>query len=73
MYERAVDFYGDDHMDKRLFIAFAKFEEGHKEHERATAIYKFALEQMSKTKRLNCTNLHHTSEKNSENVMQLKM
>nr|SVE74036.1 EOG090X01R1 [Daphnia barbata] len=50
VYERAVDFYGDDHMDERLFIAFAKFEEGQKEHERATAIYKFALEHMSKDK-----------------------
>lgn len=50
MYERAVDFFGDDHMDEKLFIAFAKFEEGQKEHERATAIYKFALEYMSKDK-----------------------
>ena len=50
VYERAVDFYGDDHLDEKLFIAFAKFEEGQKEHERATAIYKFALEHMSKDK-----------------------
>lgn len=50
VFERAVDFYGDDHMDERLFISFAKFEEGQKEHERATAIYKFALEHMSKDK-----------------------
>lgn len=50
VYERSVDFYGDDHMDERLFIAFSKFEEGQKEHERATAIYKFALEHMSKEK-----------------------
>jgi crooked neck len=50
VYERSVDFYGDDHMDERLFIAFSKFEEGQKEHERATAIYKFALEHMSKDK-----------------------
>ena len=50
VYERAVDFFGDDHMDEKLFIAFAKFEEGQKEHERATAIYKFALEHMSKDK-----------------------
>lgn len=37
-------------MDERLFNAFAKFEEGQKEHERATAIYKFALEHMPKEK-----------------------
>lgn len=50
VFERSVDFFGDDHMDEKLFIAFAKFEEGQKEHERATAIYKFALEHMSKDK-----------------------
>ena len=50
VFERAIDFFGDDHMDEKLFIAFAKFEEGQKEHERATAIYKFALEHMSKDK-----------------------
>nr|CAG4646064.1 EOG090X01R1 [Macrothrix elegans] len=50
VYERAIDFFGDDLMDERLFIAFAKFEEGQKEHERATAIYKFALDHMSKDK-----------------------
>lgn len=50
MFERAVDFFGDEHMDERLFIAFAKFEEGQKEHERATAIYRYALEHMSRDK-----------------------
>jgi crooked neck len=53
VFERSIDFFGDDHMDERLFIAFAKFEEGQKgqkEHERATAIYKFALEHMPKEK-----------------------
>jgi len=50
VYERAVEFYGDDYMNEKLFIAFAKFEEGQKEHERASAIYKFALENMSKDK-----------------------
>ena len=50
VFERSIDFFGDDHMDERLFIAFAKFEEGQKEHERATAIYKFSLEHMPKEK-----------------------
>lgn len=50
VYERAVEFYGDDLMDEKLFIAFSKFEEGQKEHERASAIYKFALENMPKDK-----------------------
>ena len=31
IYERAVDFFGEDNMDEKLLIAFAKFEEGQKE------------------------------------------
>ena len=50
MHEQAINFFADEHMDERLFIAFAKFEEGQKEHERATAIYKFALDHMPKEK-----------------------
>lgn len=31
VYERAVTFFGDDNIDERLIIAFAKFEEGQQE------------------------------------------
>lgn len=31
MYERAVEFFGEEILDEKLFIAFAKFEEGQKE------------------------------------------
>ncbi len=31
IYERAVDFFGEDNMDEKLLIAFAKFEEAQKE------------------------------------------
>lgn len=31
VYERAVEFYGDDNMDESLFIAFARFEENQRE------------------------------------------
>lgn len=31
VYERAVEFFGDEHMDERLYVAFAKFEENQKE------------------------------------------
>lgn len=34
IYERAVDFFGDDYLDEKLFMAFAKFEETHREHDR---------------------------------------
>eukprot|EP00057_Strongylocentrotus_purpuratus_P011966 XP_011666440.1 PREDICTED: crooked neck-like protein 1 isoform X3 [Strongylocentrotus purpuratus] len=47
VYERAVAFY-EDHMDEKLYIAFSKFEERQKEHERAKVIYKYALDNMDK-------------------------
>lgn len=31
VYERAVEFYGDDNLDESLFIAFARFEENQRE------------------------------------------
>lgn len=31
VYERAVEFFGEDNIDERLVVAFAKFEEGQKE------------------------------------------
>jgi predicted transglutaminase-like cysteine proteinase len=31
VYERAVEFFGEDNMDEKMLIAFAKFEEGQKE------------------------------------------
>lgn len=31
VYERAVEFFGEDHMDENLYVAFAKFEENQKE------------------------------------------
>ncbi|XP_065844556.1 crooked neck-like protein 1 isoform X2 [Oscarella lobularis] len=48
VYERACDFFGDENMDERLYVAFAKFEERQKEHERARAIYKYALDRIPK-------------------------
>lgn len=48
IYERAVEFYGDDHLDEKLYIAFAKFEENQKEHDRSRVIYKYALDHIPK-------------------------
>lgn len=31
VYERAVEFFGQEHVDENLFVAFAKFEETQKE------------------------------------------
>ncbi|XP_066602269.1 protein crooked neck [Prorops nasuta] len=48
VYERAVNFYGDESLDEKLYIAFAKFEEGQREHDRARVIYKYALDHIPK-------------------------
>ena len=31
VFERAVEFFGEEHVDERLFVAFARFEEMQKE------------------------------------------
>jgi len=31
VYERAAEFFGDEQLDDKLFLAFAKFEEGQRE------------------------------------------
>lgn len=46
--ERAVDFFGAEYMNERLYVAFAKFEEKQKEFERARVIYKYPLDRISK-------------------------
>ena len=48
VFERAVEYFGEDHMDERLFTAFAKFEENCREYERARTIYKYALDLIPK-------------------------
>ncbi|NXL79925.1 CRNL1 protein, partial [Leptocoma aspasia] len=48
LYERAVEFFGEEHMDEHLYVAFAKFEENQKEFERVRVIYKYALDRIPK-------------------------
>ncbi|MBN3273426.1 CRNL1 protein, partial [Polyodon spathula] len=48
VFERAVEFYGEDIMDEQLYVAFAKFEEKQKEFERVRVIYKYALDRIPK-------------------------
>ncbi|CAK9294838.1 unnamed protein product [Gordionus sp. m RMFG-2023] len=48
IYERALNFFGDQNLNSRLCIEFAKFEERCKEHERVRVIYKYALETLPK-------------------------
>lgn len=46
----AVETLGDDFVDEKLFIAYARFEAKLKEYERARAIYKYALDRLPRSK-----------------------
>ena len=46
----AVEALGEDFMDEKLFIAYAKYETKLKEYERARAIYKYALDRLPRSK-----------------------
>jgi crooked neck len=54
---------GDEFMDEKLFMAYAKFEARLKELERARAIYKFALDRMPRSKSVNLHKAFTTFEK----------
>jgi crooked neck len=63
VYGTAVTTLGDDFMDEKLFMAYAKFEARLKELERARAIYKFALDRMPRSKSVNLHKAFTTFEK----------
>ncbi|CAK8693276.1 unnamed protein product [Clavelina lepadiformis] len=48
VFERAVEFYGEDNLEADLFVGFARFEERQKEHDRARVIFKYAIERIDK-------------------------
>jgi crooked neck len=50
IFDQALQFLGDEHLNQKLVIAFAKFETRQREYERARAIYKYALERLPKDK-----------------------
>ncbi|XP_054154113.1 crooked neck-like protein 1 [Oppia nitens] len=50
VYEKSIEFFGDEYCDETLFMAFAKFEENHREYDRVRVIYKYALDQLSSDK-----------------------
>ncbi|KAL2122550.1 hypothetical protein VTJ04DRAFT_3005 [Mycothermus thermophilus] len=54
---------GDDEVDERLFIAFARFEARQKEYERARAIYRFGLDNLPRSKSMNLHAQYTTFEK----------
>jgi crooked neck len=63
VYGTAVTTLGDEFMDEKLFMAYAKFEARLKELERARAIYKFALDRMPRSKSVNLHKAFTTFEK----------
>jgi len=59
----AVEALGDDFMDERLFIAYARYEAKLKEYERARAIYKYALDRLARSKSIALHKAYTTFEK----------
>ena len=50
VYGVAIETLGEDFMDEKIFMAFARFETKLKEYDRARAIYKLALDSMARSK-----------------------
>ncbi|KFA63701.1 hypothetical protein S40285_08787, partial [Stachybotrys chlorohalonatus IBT 40285] len=59
----AVETLGDDYVDEKLFIAYARFEAKLKEYERARAIYKYALDRLPRSKSMILHKAYTTFEK----------
>lgn len=59
----AVEALGDDFVDERLFIAYARFEAKLKEYERARAIYKYALDRLPRSRSMILHKAYTTFEK----------
>ncbi|GAP92399.1 putative cell cycle control protein [Rosellinia necatrix] len=63
VYGAAVEALGDEFVDERLFIAYARFEAKLKEYERARAIYKYALDRLPRSKSMGLHKAYTTFEK----------
>ncbi|CAO3674233.1 unnamed protein product [Umbelopsis vinacea] len=50
IYQQAVEFLGEEHIDQKVLVAFAKFEIKLKEFDRARVIFKFGLDRLPKSK-----------------------
>ena len=46
----AIEALGDEFMDEKLFMAYARFEAKLKEYDRARAIFKYALDRLPRSK-----------------------
>uniref|UniRef100_A0A914WDT6 Crooked neck-like protein 1 n=2 Tax=Plectus sambesii TaxID=2011161 RepID=A0A914WDT6_9BILA len=63
VYERGLDYFGEENMDERLLIAFAQFEERQKEHERARVVYRYALDNLPKERTVDVFKFYTIHEK----------
>ncbi|KAK6495370.1 NineTeen Complex (NTC) component [Arthrobotrys musiformis] len=63
VFTAAIEHLGDEFIDEKLFIAFARFETKLKEFERARALYKFALDRLPRSKSQQLYNNYTTFEK----------
>jgi crooked neck len=63
VYGAAIEMLGEDFMDEKLFVAYAKFEAKLKEYERARAIYKYALDRLPRSKSMALHKAYTTFEK----------
>ncbi|XP_022652695.1 crooked neck-like protein 1 [Varroa jacobsoni] len=63
VFERAIVFFGDEFMSEDLFLAFARFEEKQREHERVRVIFRYALDRLPKENTENLYKAHCTHEK----------
>ncbi|KAJ9051168.1 NineTeen Complex (NTC) component [Entomophthora muscae] len=50
IYSSAIDYFGDDLIDSRIFLSFAKFEARMKQFERSRVLFKYALDRIPKSK-----------------------
>ncbi|KAI9898961.1 hypothetical protein N3K66_005422 [Trichothecium roseum] len=63
VFGEAVESLGDDFVDEKIFMAYAKFEVRLKEYERARAIYKFALDRLPRSRSMTLHKAYTTFEK----------
>ncbi|KAI8143547.1 hypothetical protein BJV82DRAFT_713228 [Fennellomyces sp. T-0311] len=63
IYAEALEYLGDDKLDQKILVAFAKFEIKMKEFERARVIFKYGLERLPKSQSQSLYNQYTNFEK----------
>ncbi|CAK7203950.1 NineTeen Complex (NTC) component [Sporothrix eucalyptigena] len=63
VFQTAVESLGDEYVDEKLFISYARFEAKLKEYERARAIYKFGLDNLPRARSMQLHKEYTTFEK----------